>query len=55
MSNISNEKLWEIVDKIVNCQKSAVTLDSSEELFVDWKEVEEDWFDYLKEKLKGDE
>jgi hypothetical protein len=45
--------LWEIAGKIVEKQKYCYSQDPKKNGTVLWEMVDEEWFDYLEEKLTG--
>jgi hypothetical protein len=48
---LTNQHLWDMAKTIVNKQKEASKLTKT----VDWDSLEEDWFDWLEERLFGNE
>jgi hypothetical protein len=50
---MKNQEIWEITEKIISAMKYLNQLKDEDRKKIFWRDLEEDWFDYLENKING--
>lgn len=52
-NKMKNQEIWEITEKIIKSMKYLNSMKEEDRKKIFWNDLEEEWFDYLEDKING--